>query len=89
LEKKKHKDFSPYNVVGWHGNYVPYRYDLSRFMVINATAFDHAVCFHSLTNIKMKGGEPRKRKNQRKKTNKQKKKDQKPRLTLLPSFYSL
>lgn len=36
------QDHSPFNVVAWHGNYVPYRYDLSRFMVINATAFDHA-----------------------------------------------
>ena len=35
---------SPFDVVAWHGNYAPYKYDLSRFMVINATAFDHAVC---------------------------------------------
>lgn len=39
---KREQDHSPFNVVAWHGNYVPYRYDLSRFMVINATAFDHA-----------------------------------------------
>ena len=37
------KDHSPFDVVGWHGNYAPYKYDLSKFMVINATAFDHAV----------------------------------------------
>jgi len=33
---------SCFDVVGWAGNYVPYKYDLSLFMVINATAFDHA-----------------------------------------------
>ena len=39
---QRKQDFSPFNVVAWHGNYAPYRYDLSRFMVINATSFDHA-----------------------------------------------
>lgn len=33
---------SPFDVVAWHGNYVPFKYDLARFMVINATLFDHA-----------------------------------------------
>ncbi|KAG1652959.1 hypothetical protein FOA52_008495 [Chlamydomonas sp. UWO 241] len=33
--------FSPFNVVAWHGNYVPYKYDLNRFCPINAVAFDH------------------------------------------------
>ncbi|KAL4710877.1 hypothetical protein ACJJTC_002507 [Scirpophaga incertulas] len=32
---------SPFDVVAWHGNYVPYKYDLSKFMVINAVAYDH------------------------------------------------
>jgi homogentisate 1,2-dioxygenase len=32
---------SPLNVVAWHGNYVPYKYDLARFMVINTVSFDH------------------------------------------------
>ncbi len=32
---------SPLDVVGWHGNYVPYKYDLSRFNVINTVSFDH------------------------------------------------
>ncbi|MGH8672997.1 MAG: homogentisate 1,2-dioxygenase [Burkholderiales bacterium] len=32
---------SPLDVVAWHGNYVPYKYDLSRFMVINTVSFDH------------------------------------------------
>jgi homogentisate 1,2-dioxygenase len=35
------QDFSPFNVVAWHGNYVPYKYDLSKFMVINTVSFDH------------------------------------------------
>lgn len=33
--------FSPFNVVAWHGNYVPYKYDLSNFCPVNAVAFDH------------------------------------------------
>ncbi|XP_053159240.1 homogentisate 1,2-dioxygenase isoform X1 [Hemicordylus capensis] len=33
---------SPFNVVAWHGNYTPYKYNLSNFMIINSVAFDHA-----------------------------------------------
>eukprot|EP00040_Diaphanoeca_grandis_P019798 m.104864 g.104864 ORF g.104864 m.104864 type:complete len:437 (-) comp27599_c0_seq2:175-1485(-) len=33
---------SPFDVVAWHGNYAPYKYDLAKFMVINAVSFDHA-----------------------------------------------
>jgi homogentisate 1,2-dioxygenase len=33
--------FSPFNVVAWHGNYAPYKYDLSRFCPVNAVSFDH------------------------------------------------
>ncbi|KAM4700182.1 homogentisate 1,2-dioxygenase-like [Discoglossus pictus] len=36
------QDFSPYNVVAWHGNYSPYKYNLDNFMAINCVAFDHA-----------------------------------------------
>lgn len=36
------QDHSPFDVVAWHGNYAPYKYNLKHFMVINATAFDHA-----------------------------------------------
>lgn len=32
---------SPIDVVAWHGNYAPYKYDLSRFQVINTVTFDH------------------------------------------------
>lgn len=34
-------DHSPLNVVGWHGNYAPYRYDLRRFNTIGSISFDH------------------------------------------------
>jgi homogentisate 1,2-dioxygenase len=34
-------DHSPLDVVAWHGNYAPWRYDLSRFNVINTVSFDH------------------------------------------------
>jgi homogentisate 1,2-dioxygenase len=32
---------SPLDVVAWHGNCAPYKYDLARFMVINTVSFDH------------------------------------------------
>ncbi len=32
---------SPLNVVAWHGNYAPYKYDLARFNAINSVSFDH------------------------------------------------
>ncbi|HVA13261.1 MAG TPA: homogentisate 1,2-dioxygenase [Stellaceae bacterium] len=34
-------DHSPLDVVAWHGNYAPYRYDLARFNAINTVSFDH------------------------------------------------
>jgi homogentisate 1,2-dioxygenase len=34
-------DHSPLDVVGWHGNYAPYRYDLRRFNAIGSISFDH------------------------------------------------
>jgi homogentisate 1,2-dioxygenase len=34
-------DHSPLNVVAWHGNYAPYKYDLSTFQTINTVSFDH------------------------------------------------
>ncbi|HEX4927572.1 MAG TPA: homogentisate 1,2-dioxygenase [Burkholderiales bacterium] len=33
---------SPLDVVAWHGDYAPYKYDLARFMVINTVSLDHA-----------------------------------------------
>jgi homogentisate 1,2-dioxygenase len=34
-------DHSPLDVVAWHGNHVPYRYDLRRFQIISSTTYDH------------------------------------------------
>ena len=34
-------DHSPLDVVAWHGNYAPCRYDLSRFNAIGTISFDH------------------------------------------------
>ena len=33
---------SPFDVVAWHGNYVPLKYDLARFNAMNTVTFDHA-----------------------------------------------
>ena len=32
---------SPLDTVAWHGNYVPYRYDLRKFNTINTVSYDH------------------------------------------------
>jgi len=32
---------SPIDVVAWHGNYAPYKYDLRTFSPVGAIAFDH------------------------------------------------
>ncbi|HSF85692.1 MAG TPA: homogentisate 1,2-dioxygenase [Acidimicrobiia bacterium] len=34
-------DYSPLDVVGWHGNHVPYKYDLTKFNVMGSISFDH------------------------------------------------
>ena len=34
-------EHSPLDVVAWHGDYVPYKYELARFMAINTVSFDH------------------------------------------------
>jgi homogentisate 1,2-dioxygenase len=34
-------DHSPLDVVAWHGNYAPYKYDTANFMVIGTISFDH------------------------------------------------
>src|SRR5438045_3066729 len=34
-------DHSPLDVVAWHGNYAPYKYDLRLFNAINTVSFDH------------------------------------------------
>jgi homogentisate 1,2-dioxygenase len=35
------QNHSPFDVVAWHGNYAPYKYDLSKFCTINTVSFDH------------------------------------------------
>jgi homogentisate 1,2-dioxygenase len=35
------QNHSPYNVVAWHGNLVPYVYDTRTFMTIGSISFDH------------------------------------------------
>jgi homogentisate 1,2-dioxygenase len=32
---------SPFNVAAWHGNLVPYKYDIAHFMTIGSVSFDH------------------------------------------------
>lgn len=32
---------SPLDVVAWHGNYAPYKYDLAKFNAMNSVSFDH------------------------------------------------
>ncbi|HEY3912056.1 MAG TPA: homogentisate 1,2-dioxygenase [Stellaceae bacterium] len=34
-------DHSPFDVVAWHGNYAPYKYDLARFNTLGSVSFDH------------------------------------------------
>ncbi|MDT0318946.1 homogentisate 1,2-dioxygenase [Streptomyces millisiae] len=34
-------DHSPLDVVAWHGNHLPYRYDLRRFNVLGSISYDH------------------------------------------------
>ena len=33
---------SPLDVVAWHGNHAPFKYDLARFAAVNTVTFDHA-----------------------------------------------
>lgn len=34
-------DHSPVDVVAWHGNFGPYKYDLATFMAVGSISFDH------------------------------------------------
>ncbi len=38
---RAHSAASPFNVVAWHGNLVPCKYDTSKFMTIGSISFDH------------------------------------------------
>src|SRR5690606_40541140 len=34
-------EWSPFDVVAWHGNYAPYKYDLRKFNALGSVTFDH------------------------------------------------
>ncbi|RNF74729.1 homogentisate 1,2-dioxygenase [Marinomonas rhizomae] len=34
-------EHSPFDVLGWHGNHAPYRYDLRRFNTLGSISYDH------------------------------------------------
>lgn len=38
---KKEIDSTPFDVVAWHGNYLPYKYDMSKFCAISSVSYDH------------------------------------------------
>ncbi|KAH8092495.1 homogentisate 1,2-dioxygenase [Cristinia sonorae] len=35
------QNHTPFDVVAWHGNYIPYKYDLNKFSIVQATDKDH------------------------------------------------
>jgi homogentisate 1,2-dioxygenase len=35
------QDHTPFDVVAWHGNYAPYKYNLKDYSVVNSVSFDH------------------------------------------------
>uniref|UniRef100_T1IUP4 Homogentisate 1,2-dioxygenase n=1 Tax=Strigamia maritima TaxID=126957 RepID=T1IUP4_STRMM len=35
------QNHSPFDVVAWHGNYTPYKYNLTKFVTINSVSIDH------------------------------------------------
>ena len=39
--ERRSSTHSPLDVVAWHGNYYPYKYDLARFNAMNTVSFDH------------------------------------------------
>ncbi|KAI2501360.1 homogentisate 1-2-dioxygenase [Fragilaria crotonensis] len=51
---------SPFNVVAWHGNYVPFKYNLNRFCAVNSVTYDHIdpSIYTVLTCPSPGGGEP-------------------------------
>eukprot|EP00960_Hanusia_phi_P043787 756254-Hanusia_phi.AAC.3 len=38
---KKHIRRSPFDVVAWHGNYLPFKYNLKNFCTMNTVSYDH------------------------------------------------
>lgn len=49
------QNHSPFDVVAWHGNYVPYKYNLNNFMVINSVSFDHCVSCNNKFSLILEG----------------------------------
>jgi homogentisate 1,2-dioxygenase len=49
---------NPFDVVAWHGNYYPYKYDLAKFNTMNTVSFDHPdpSIFTVLTSATAKAG---------------------------------
>lgn len=44
---------SPFDVVAWHGNYIPYKYDLSKFVYHNTVSVDHTdPCINTVLTAK-------------------------------------
>jgi len=35
------QNHSPFNVIAWHGNYAPFKYDLSKFCCVSSVTYDH------------------------------------------------
>ena len=38
----RHRQHSVFDVVAWHGNYAPYKYDLRNFHAVNTVTVDHS-----------------------------------------------
>ncbi|MCJ1400550.1 hypothetical protein MMC11_003756 [Xylographa trunciseda] len=38
---KSTQQHSPFDVVAWHGNYIPYKYDLTKFVNVGSISVDH------------------------------------------------
>eukprot|EP00210_Caulerpa_lentillifera_P001587 g1525.t1 len=38
---ESHRTHSPFGVVAWHGNYLPFKYDLAKFCPVNSVLFNH------------------------------------------------
>ncbi|KAK4938193.1 hypothetical protein LTR10_021352 [Elasticomyces elasticus] len=36
-----HQRQTPFEVVAWHGNYIPYKYDMTKFVAQNSVSVDH------------------------------------------------
>lgn len=42
---------TPFDVVAWHGNYAPYKYNLANFCTINTVSFDHIVRYKKKMSV--------------------------------------